>query len=92
MVVAPKENKHDLKKQIQINIVENQIKNRFAKYPEKFRIEKRENAILQKVKNTDVCFTTYESWIEKFKDFKYTYEELNNFYKESKKWNNIPKK
>ena len=89
-VVAPEKKIIDHKLEYQVNkeFMLSQIRERFEMYPIEFRTEKRMDSIISKAKEADVWVISYEEWLTRFSNIEII-NELSDFYKQAKKWNNI---
>ena len=90
IVVAPHKQllKHKIEKQINLQFMIQQIKERFKNYLESFKSSQNMNLILSKAETCVVRALSYEEWIEAIvnsdsKDF------IKDFYMKAKKWNRI---
>lgn len=90
-VVAPEKNiiKHELRKQIEIKKVIDQIEKRYKPYEGK-DISKEKMLIIVRVKKCDIKVITYEDWISKITNTE-AQKKLSEFYNAALYWNKIKK-
>ena len=89
-VVAPenKISKHEIKKQIDLQTMINQIIFRFKEYSDEFKINFKMDSIISKASKCKVESISYEEWIGKIADAD-SRKFLDEFYKKAIKWNRI---
>lgn len=89
-VVAPQMKliEQNIKAQIDLQFVKNQIENRFSLHTSESLILKEKSAILAKINNCDIQAISYETWISCIKDIT-AQKSLQEFYNKAKKWNRI---
>jgi len=89
-VVAPQKKlkDHNIKAQIDLQVVKKQIENRFSIHTSESSILKEKSAILAKINNCDIQAISYETWISCIKDIT-AQKSLQEFYDKAKKWNRI---
>jgi len=89
-VVAPnvKLIKNKIAKQIDLDFMIQQIKNRFSIYSESFKSEQQIDSIIKKAQSCNVFALSYEEWIESITD-SVAKEFLVDFYDKAKNWNKI---
>ena len=79
--------KHELKDQIEIKNIYNQVEKRFSYYDDNFKKQNEANEILKRIKAFN-CFTiSYETWIDFFEND--TKNILLDFYDKARKWNKL---
>ena len=92
IVVAPqiKLVEHEIDKQIDLQSMIHQIKERFKEYSDSFKSAQNMDLILSKAETCTVKAWSYEEWIKAIvsSDSK---EFLSDFYRKAKKWNRIRK-
>lgn len=87
-VVAPEKKlaKHKINKQIELDNLIQQIKNRFSLHPEEFKEKQSMDMVIQKAESTYVNCFSFETWIDRIKN---PYDFLQGFYDKTLKWNRI---
>ena len=80
-VVAPEKKliEHEIKKQIDLKTMLDQISFRFKEYSEEFKKEQQMDLIISKARQCKVQTISYEEWLEKFTDYNYP-QNLDNRY------------
>ncbi len=89
-VVAPeaKLDKHQIERQIELENLIQQIKDRFSLYPKEFRDRQNMDMIISKAESSTVNCFSFETWIECIKDQK-SKDFLRGFYEKALSWNRI---
>ena len=80
--------KHEIKKQIDLQTMINQIIFRFKEYSDEFKINFKMDSIISKASKCKVESISYEEWIGKIADAD-SRKFLDEFYKKAIKWNRI---
>ena len=89
-VVAPEKKlvEHEIKKQIDLQTMIDQIAFRFKEYSDEFKRAQKMDLIISKALKCKVESISYEEWIEKIKNYD-SRKFLDEFYQKAKKWNRI---
>lgn len=89
-VVAPEKkiSEHEIKKQIDLQTMIDQIIIRFKGYSDEFKKDCQMDLIISKANKCKVASISYEDWIEKIIDAS-SRKSLFEFYEKAKKWNRI---
>ena len=89
-VVAPelKIKKHKIEAQIELNVIKNQVNERFESHKSEVDIYSLKDTIIENIENCEIRAISYEDWISQFNNTSIK-NELNIFYEKAKKWNKI---